>query len=198
MRYIFFLFAFIPFSAHAVEAPAGQVRIDQSQVLRGNFVHELKTATARQPWQTSGHFVIAPAHGLIWSVDKPILTATVVTPDQAVQQIAGVNVKLPIKNLRSLYDVICSALAGDWNKLDKDFTIKQQTNGKQWVVILTPRAEQQKLPYQRIDVSGSPHVERILLTKADGGYDAVTFSNEVLSSAPLTDTERAIFNKIKL
>ncbi len=200
MRCLVLLFlAVFPCASYAVEMPAGQKSIDRERVLRGNFTHEMKAPALKDPWRTSGHFVVAPATGLIWGVDKPFPTATVVTPEQATQQIGSMNVKLPIKNLRSLYDVVSAALAKDWSKLEKDFIIKHSINNERWNMLLTPRiADKPKLPYMHIEVSGSAFVEKILMTKADGGYDAIDFSDEVLSSAPLTDAEKAIFNKVKL
>ncbi len=189
----------IPFPALAIETPPGQTRIGAENVLRGNFVHEIGTKATQKPWRTTGHFVVAPAQGLIWSVEKPFPTQTIVTPAGAAQQIAGVNVTLPIRNLRSLYDVVSGALAGDWSKLEKGYLIKKNASGRRWTMLLTPRENAQlKLPYTQIEISGGPYVEKIFLTKSDGNYDAIAFSEETLSVIPLTATENSLLNKDSL
>ncbi len=182
------------FAAHAIEAPAGQIIIDNTKVLRGSFVEEHQMNSTQNPVLSSGHFVVAPGHGLIWAIDKPFPTATIVTPNGAIQDFGGVTIKLPVKNLRHLYTMIGGALAGDWNGLDIDFIITRSGDNKNWQMLMTPRpGDKPKLPYATITVSGSHFVQNIVMTKTDGSSDTLSFADAVLSSTPLNDKESALF-----
>jgi len=198
---LIFAVALFPLPAHAVEAPAGQIRIDAGQVLRGNFVEQHQVPGIDGPMQSTGHFVIAPDHGLIWSVEKPFPTSTIVTPSGSAQDIGGIAVKLPIKNLRHIYEMVGGALAGDWDKLESDFTLTRGGDRDHWQMILTPRSPEDggkpKLPYTSITVSGGKFVENIAMMKGDGSYDTLNFTGEILSPAPLTHQEITVFNEVK-
>jgi len=187
----------LPSCAMAIEAPAGQVHIDATQILRGHFTEQRQSDKDKEPLETSGHFVVAPANGLIWGIEVPFPTATIVTPNGVTQELGGMAVKLPVKkNLRHLYDMIGGALAGNWNALESDFTITRSGNAKNWQMLLTarPNATPNKSPYSTITVSGSRFVENIVMVKANGATDSFNFSNATLSPLPLASDERIAFN----
>ena len=198
MRFLLiFILAAIPCAAWAVETPASQIRIDATKVLRGRFVEEHSIQGSRNPMRSSGHFIVAPAHGLIWGIEKPFPTSTIITPNGAAQDIGGIAVKLPAKNIAHLYDIVGGALAGDWRGLEQDFVLTRSGEGQHWQMLLTPRpSNASRLPYATIAVDGSRFVENIVMTKVDGSYDSLSFSDELLSPAPLTAAENAVFNKI--
>lgn len=191
-----FFLATVPLSAWAIDAPSGQVPLDGNKVLRGNFVEEHQVNATKDPIHTSGHFLVAPANGLIWNIEQPFPTATVITPKGMVQEIGGIALKLPSKNLRHLFNTVEAALAGDWSGLEKDFVITRKDNAKNWQMILTPRHnEQATLPYTSITISGSRFVENITTTRPDGSFDTLSFTDETMSSAPLEGKEVVAFNK---
>ena len=191
--------AVFPFAAWAIEAPSGQTHIDANSVLRGRFVEERQMGDGIGSLHLSGRFVVAPAHGLIWVVEKPFPTATIITPNGAAQDVGGIAIKLRMKNLQHLYDVIGRALAGDWNGLETDFVITSNSNATDhWKVLMTPRSgDKPKLPYASITVSGSRFVENIIMTKVTGNSDELNFTEEIFSAAQLTADEIATFNEIR-
>ncbi|MDD3288521.1 MAG: hypothetical protein PHX43_05895 [Alphaproteobacteria bacterium] len=200
MRFFLLILIFVAVSsvAWAVEAPSGQARIDASKILRGRFVEEHHLAGVQKPMQSSGHFVVAPAYGLIWGIETPFPTSTIITQNGAVQDLGGIAMKLPVKNLHQLYDMVGRALAGDWSGLETAFVIKRSTTKNRWKMLLTPRqTDKPALPYAEIAISGGRFVENIVMTKNDGRQDMLGFSDEVMSSAQLTAGESAAFNKIK-
>jgi len=185
----------LPLIAHAMEAPAAQIPLDTSKVLRGHFTEEHQINGT--PVQSSGHFTVTPGRGLIWGIEKPFPTSTIITPSSAAQDLGGLALKLPAKNLRHLYDVIGGALQGDWSGLETDFIITSSTKGKNWQMILTPRnTDKPKLSYTTITINGSRFVETIVMTRADGATDALSFTNTVLSSSRLSSQETALFNEV--
>jgi hypothetical protein len=200
MKHIGLLFALLalPLPALAIDAPAGQTHINNNEVLRGNFTEERQMKGMANPMQTSGHFVVAPSRGLIWSIEQPFPTSTIITPNGLAQDVGGIAMKLPAKNLRHIYDMVGGALAGNWNDLENDFVVTRSGNDAHWQVLLTPRANgTSSLPYATITVSGSRFVEHIVMAKADGNYDAFNFSDAVLTSAPPSPMEITVFNEVK-
>lgn len=186
----------MPMTAKAIDAPAGQAILDAGNVLRGHFVETHQMAATAGPMHTNGRFVAVPSRGLIWTIDKPFPTSTVVTPQSVVQLLGGMAVKLPARNLAHIYRMVSGALAGNWSELEQDFVITPSVKGDHWTMLLTPRTDAPaKLPYATITVDGGHYVENIIMAKADSSYDAFSFSDVVLSSAPPAAQEVALFNQ---
>jgi hypothetical protein len=184
-------------SAYAIEAPTGQIPVTPGQVLRGQFVQVSPMKGSPTPVQSNGHFIVAPGYGLIWNMEKPFPTSTIITPKGSVQDLGGIAIKLPIKNLDHLYRMVGGALTGDWDALAADYTITTTQNGDHWQMVLTPRGTgKPTLSYQAITVSGRHFVENIILAKADGTADTFAFSGETLAKAPLAADEVAAFNEV--
>ncbi|MGB9151595.1 MAG: outer membrane lipoprotein carrier protein LolA [Alphaproteobacteria bacterium] len=198
MRFALLILALVlfPFAAQATEAPSGQIHIDAQKVLRGQFVALLQMKGATAPMQSTGHFVVAPGHGLIWNIEQPFPTSTVVTPNGATQNIGGMVMKLPAKNLRHLYEMVGGALAGDWSGLEQDYVLTPSGDEHHWHMLLVPRqTDKPKLSYARIMVSGGKFVENIAMVKADGTYDTFSFTDAALASTPLSAQESAVFQQ---
>jgi len=197
MRSFFLTLLLLLFSSGvlAVEAPAGQIPIKPGDILRGRFVQEIHMSGMDKPMQSSGHFTVAPGHGLIWGIEMPMATTSVITPGGSMQDFGGVSVKLRIKNLRHLYAIVGGALAGDWSGLETDYLITRSNKDGQWQMQLTPRPNiQSTVPYTSITVTGGRYVENIVMMKR-GGADTFSFTDETLARAPLTGDENVAFNK---
>lgn len=192
-------FALFPMAAQAaVDTPPGQMRLGAGQILRGHFAEERQIKSTDNPLQTSGHFVASVDHGLIWAMEKPLPTSTIITPNGIVQDIGGLAMKLPAKNLAHLYAMISEALAGNWNGLEGDFTISRSGSAGHWQMFLTPNATNNlKQTYVAITISGNRFVENVVMTKVNGTYDAITFSDMAASSEPLTAQEAYAYNEVK-
>jgi len=201
MRLLLWMFLFLITSAPlalAVDAPSAQIHINTDQILRGQFTEEHQINGGNGPMVSSGHFVVAPTHGLIWGIEQPFPTSTIITPQGAMQNFGGISMKLPTKNLRHLYDIVGGALMGDWTGLEKDFVIIREGDHQKWSMILTPRhLDNPKLAYTKIIVTGHRFVENIILTKRDGNTDTLGFTEVALSSPPLQAREMAAFEKVQ-
>lgn len=185
--------------AWAVEAPSMQARLGPHDVLRGNFTEEHQANESQPPIRTAGHFVATPAQGLIWGIEKPLPTSTIITEKGVAQDFNGLTVQLPArKNLGRLYDMVSAALSGNWQKLEADFSIRVDDKNGRWNMTLTPRpGTKPQKTYSAITVSGSRYVENIVMAKLSGGVDSFSFENTSLSATPLTPQETALFSKIK-
>jgi hypothetical protein len=196
-----FLIAFYLFmtaTASATDAASSQTVIDINHILRGQFTQEHVSYAGNAPFSSSGHFVVSPGHGLIWGTEKPVATTTIITPRSAAQDFGGLAIKLPIRNLEHLYGIISSALAGDWSRVEEDFIIGRSNDAHGWHILLTPRpGNGVKLGYTTITVSGHKFIENMIMAKADGSYDGLTFSDMTLEAASLSKMERLLFKEVK-
>ena len=197
-RFFFCLFLiFTPLAAQAaVEAPSAQEKLTAGQVLRGNFTEVRQIQPTDNPLQTSGHFIASVDNGLIWAMEKPLQTSTIITSKGAVQDIGGLAVKLPIKNLTSLYTMISNAMEGNWNSLEQDFKITRAQQGSKWQMLLTPKEGQSlKKIYIAITVSGGRFVENIVMTKVNNTSDEIAFSDVAVTTSDVPAQEKQLYAK---
>lgn len=198
---VFLLALFVPYFANADGSISTQ-SISQNEKLRGKFTQERHLTGFKAPLHSEGVFLLAPSHGLIWRSETPFAVTTVITPQGLAQEVNG-NQTLRLQTtqipfLGRLYDIVESALAGDWSKLEADFVMSRTEDDKRWRVVLTPRnAHDLEMPFRAIDVTGTRFVESVTLTKPDGDFDQLFFLNQALSDGPLTDAEVLIFDSVK-
>lgn len=169
--------------------------IFSGEVLRGSFSQERRLKDFKAPLRSTGNFVIAPSHGLIWSVKTPFPIITVITPKGLVQEVEGnQTMNLPAQKipfLLHLYDMLSGTLAGDWSSLAKEFTINKTGDEQKWKVQLLPlkTTDETSMPFSSITATGSKFIEKIELNRADGDSDYIIFHNQKLSTDPLTEHE---------
>jgi hypothetical protein len=195
MRQVLFLVTLLGApSAWAGDLSTNQLSVGADKVLRGHFTEQHHVISGSAPIRSEGHFVAAPAYGLIWAVEKPFPTSTIITSNNAVQDFGGIKMKLPVKNLQALYVMISRALAGDWSALEKDYVISRSTDGRHWQMQLTPhKTKNTKLPYTAIKAEGGDFIEHIGLSRANGNAYTIDFIETTLSALPLSDTEAKSF-----
>jgi hypothetical protein len=172
------------------------------EVLRGSFVQERQLSGFKTPLRSEGRFVLAPARGLIWEAEKPFAVTTVITPDGLAQTVNGGQTlrldasKLPF--LARLYDMLGGALAGDWSKMEADFTVTRSGDPGNWRVAMVPRnPDNMAMPFRSIDVTGGRFVNVIVLTKPDGDADTLTLRDQSVAKAPLSAAETATFDSAR-
>ncbi len=201
MKYflIFFLFTSAAFAAQSIHSHRAIV---EGEVLRGSFSEERRLKDFKAPLLSSGHFAVIPGKGLIWEVEKPFAVTTIITPNGIVQQ-AGTNqvMNLPAKQvpfLLHLYQMLSGALAGEWSAFSRDFEIKTSETPKgAWQLQLTPKnKEDVMMPFSMINIMGTEFAEHVELNKPDGDADIITFSEQKLSTEPLTKQEAALLTKL--
>jgi hypothetical protein len=205
IRFLLFvlLVSLVPSVVLAADADttAETILVRNSDVLRGSFTEEKHLQGFNGPINSEGHFVVAPEHGVIWDIEKPFATTTVITPVGLVQSVGGVNVmRLPAQKIPfmlRLYDMLGGVLAGNWKALETDFIVTRSGDDQNWQVMLSPRhTNNPAMPFSSITVSGHQFVENVVLLKPDGDSDSLTFLHEVLSSKPPSAAEKRAFNSV--
>ncbi|HEY1723646.1 MAG TPA: outer membrane lipoprotein carrier protein LolA [Magnetospirillaceae bacterium] len=171
--------------------------IPPGQILRGLFVQERHLKGFKASFRSEGHFVLAPEKGLIWDADKPFVVNTVITASGIVQVVGGNETmrlsaaRLPF--LSRLYDMMGGALAGNWQALEKDFSVERSGDAKVWTVVLTPRVANAQMPFRGLTAKGSRFVESVEITEASDDTDDLTFVDQTVSSTPLSSDEEKEF-----
>ena len=188
------LFICIALNAHAADASSGQLMLAQDDVLHGAFTEERHMQGFDGPMNSSGHFVVAPKYGLIWAMEKPFITTTVITPAGLAQSVNGkIVMQLPsqkIPFMLHLYDMLGGALMGNWAPLETDFTVARSGDAQNWQVTLTPhQADNPAMPFSSIQVSGHRYVEKVALIKAGGDTDTLIFIKQSVSQTAPTASE---------
>lgn len=198
---LFVLIIMLPFLASA-DVGTGQTVIGPNDILRGHFTETKHLQGFNGPLVTRGHFVVAPKYGLIWAIESPFPTTTVITPAGLVQRINDKNVmhltaqKIPF--LLHLYDALGGALIGNWKALEADFIVTQNGDEQNWEVTLVPRkADNPAMPFSSITINGHRFVENVVMTKPGGDSDTLTFSNEVISSGEPSIAENHVFKSVQ-
>jgi hypothetical protein len=180
----------------------GQATVGANDVLRGHFIEEKHLKGFKGPMRSEGHFVVAPEHGLIWGMERPFPTTTVITPAGLVQSINGMTImhlpsqKIPF--MLHLYDALGGALTGNWSALETDFAVTRSGDAEGWQVTLVPRrTDNPAMPFSSISIRGRRFVENVAMLKPDGDSDTLTFLNETVSSQPPTVSENRAFSSVR-
>lgn len=166
------------------------------QVVRGRFVQTRHLQGFPRPLVSHGRFVLSPDHGLIWEVETPFAVVTIMSPAGLVQQRQGAETfrlaadRLPF--MSRLYAMLEGALGGNWAALASDFTIARTGSATDWQVTLTPKGPQSpSMPFRSIEARGGCLVDSVNLVKPAGDIDALAFSDQAVTTGPLSAAEAA-------
>lgn len=176
-------------------------QLSPGQVLRGQFVQERKMEGFSAPLKTMGDFVLAPGRGLIWEAKEPFAMTTVMTADGISQRNGSVELlNLPSSKapfLAQLYNILGGALAGDTRTLEQHFDVVHSKNAKGWQLALTPRhGASADLAIQQIQIDGARFVDHVVVHKASGDRDELTFIGQTLDNNPLSAAESDLLARV--
>ncbi len=148
---------------------------------------------------SEGSFVLRAGAGLLWRVQTPFATTTVITPAGLLQVADGRELtRLPasrIPFLARLFDLMNALMVGDWSQLDPLFEVKrEQKNGREKLVLTPRRPDEMSVSrIQSISVTLGRFAEAVELRRLDGDFDRLAFSDQAVSSDPLSPDEVALF-----
>lgn len=182
-------------SATAAPITAAAVTVHAGEVLRGHFVQTRHMSGFTKPLKSEGTFTIAPQYGLIWAVNKPLRSATIITREGLVQSSGGVETlslsarKIPF--IAQLHDMIAGMLTGDIAAMQKRFILSHQGSSDNWRIRLTPRqTNDPMMPFREIRAHGGRFVEEVTMLRNDGDSDVLTFDTVTLTTTALTSAEQ--------
>jgi len=176
-------------------------------VLRGHFTQERSLQGFQAPLKSEGTFLVAEGKGVIWRVEKPFATTTVITPAGLVQNAQGTEtLRLPasrIPFIAKLYDMLSGTMTGDMSGLKQQFDVRTAGSANDWSLQLTPKSGQaassdpQSMPIRQLDIAGGQYVKSVDIQRQNGDRDLLTFSDQVVDAAALSADEQALLTGAK-
>jgi hypothetical protein len=170
------------------------------QTLHGRFVQVRHLEGLASPLKSEGSFILAPGRGLIWRIEEPIQTTTVITPTAIRQIINGSEVQRidasRVPFIAHFYDMLNGALMGDWTAMSHDFAVRTSGNRDAWSAVLTPLRPNDPIAgiLKSIEVSGGKMVSGVVLNRANGDSENMAFLDQTISAAALDATDARLFD----
>jgi len=162
------------------------------QTLHGRFVQERHLKGLASTLKSEGNFILAPGQGLIWRVEQPIQTLTVITPAGIRQIIGGSEVQrvdaARVPFIAHFYDMLNGSLMGDWSAMRHDFAVKSTGDRQAWRTVLTPLRPDDPIAgmLASIAIAGGKMVDSVDINRANGDSEHMAFLDQTISSFPLT------------
>ncbi len=170
--------------------------IPPNGVLRGQFVQDHYFKNSDKPLRSQGRFMVAPKHGILWIIEKPLPMTLAFTSKGMTQSIGNIpllqvsTARVPL--LSRLTTLINSMMSSQWDALETDFTISHTPTDKGWRTTLKPKAEKSGLPFRALTLSGDTFIESARAMRLDEGLEVFTFSNQTTSPSPPTTNEMTV------
>ncbi|MDY0885222.1 outer membrane lipoprotein carrier protein LolA [Dongia soli] len=184
-------------TAQAADPQIGEP-LKQGEILRGRFTQERSLQGFQAPLKSEGSFVVAQGKGLIWTVEKPYPTTTVITPNGLVQEARGnETLRLPASRvpfLTRLYDMLSGTMTGDWNAMKSQFSIETAGTAENWTLQLRPKsAGGASMPISEMRIQGGRYVNDVDMHRPSGDRDRLQFHDQTVGSGPLSEAETKLF-----
>lgn len=176
-------------------------------VLRGHFTQERSLQGFQAPLKSEGTFLVAEGKGVIWKVEKPFATTTVITPVGLVQNAQGTEtLRLPasrIPFIAKLYDMLSGTMTGDMSGLKQQFDVRTAGSASDWTLQLTPKpgaaenSDPQNMPIRALDIAGGQYVKSVDIQRQNGDRDLLTFTDQAVDTAALSADDQALLTGAK-
>ena len=170
------------------------------QTLHGRFVEERHLKGLSSTLKSEGSFVLAPGKGLIWRIEQPIQTLTVITPAAIRQIINGSEVQhidaARVPFIAHFYDMLNGSLIGDWSAMRHDFVVKSNGDRQAWRTVLTPLQPDDPIAgmLASIVISGGKMVDSVDINRTNGDSEHMAFLDQKVSNVPLVGEEARLLD----
>jgi outer membrane lipoprotein-sorting protein len=173
-------------AAHAADTPESALRqrLHEPAVLRGSFVQSRQIVGFRRPIESRGVFVVARGRGLLWHTQKPFESVLTVNRERlrVSSGTGGAQTTLDARRepmLRALNDLLQSVVIADVAALKTRFDLTIELIGETgWQLALAPKDAALRARFSSITLSGSAHVQSVLLAEAGGDVTTVRFLDQ--------------------
>ena len=186
------LLAFSPM-AHAFDLQQLSEQLAKPHVIHGDFIQEKHLRALPKPLTSTGTFVLAKDHGLLWQLKTPLQQDYRITALGIARRNANAWQMLPGKSAGAEQNrLFLAVLQGDSSGLQRDFDLQLQGESAHWTLTLTPRSLLLKHVFKQINIDGGELVQRIELQETQGDSTLLKMQNSV-SNQPLSDAEQLDF-----
>lgn len=154
-------------------------RIMTASVLHGDFAQQRTLAGFAKPLRSSGNFIAARERGVLWTSTAPFPVELVITDEQIRERVDGQDtVVLDAGSepaLRQINRVLLTLLQGDVAALREHFAVAGSIDAAHWRLDLTPLGQLGEA-IARIQLTGSTHVESVVIDERNGDASRIDFS----------------------
>ena len=179
--------------AHAFDLQQLSDQLARPQVIHGDFIQEKHLRALPKPLTSTGTFVLAKDHGLLWQLNTPLKQDYRITALGIARRNGSEWQMLPGKSAGAEQNrLFLAVLQGDSSGLARDFELRLQGQPTQWTLTLTPRSLLLKQVFTQINIDGGELVQRIELQETQGDSTVLKLQNS-LSHLPLSDAEQHDF-----
>ena len=189
------LFAALLFTplAHAFDLQQLSEQLAKPQVIHGDFIQEKHLRALPKPLTSTGTFVLAKDHGLLWQLKTPLQQDYRINAQGIARRDGTQWQMLPGKSAGAEQNrLFLAVLQGDSSGLQRDFDLQLQGEPSRWALTLTPRSLLLKQVFARINIEGGELVQRIELQEAQGDSTLLKMPNSV-GNQPLSNAEQNDF-----
>ena len=153
------------------------------QIVEGQF-KQLRYLTGFDlPISSSGKFRVGPGQNLVWHTQLPFESHLQISSSGITQRIGSEQImQLPASRLPavSLFgNLLRISLAQDWPQLDQQFGIQPRFDGPNWAFEIDSGQLTSRfgpgLPLEKIAMQGGLFIDQLILQRAQGDYDLITF-----------------------
>ncbi|NMY39342.1 outer membrane lipoprotein carrier protein LolA [Pseudomonas sp. WS 5078] len=186
------LLAFTPL-AHAFDLQQLSEQLARHPVIHGDFIQEKHLRALPKPLTSTGTFVLAKDHGLLWQLKSPLQQDYRITALGIARREGTQWQMLPGKSAGAEQNrLFLAVLQGDSSGLQRDFDLQLHGQADHWSLTLTPRSLLLKQVFNHIDIQGGKLVQRIELHETQGDSTLLKMLNSV-SDQPLSEAEQHDF-----
>lgn len=132
----------VVFAASAFDLDALSELLSQNQFVSGRFIQEKTLSGFPKPMRTEGRFYLDLNRGIVWVTEKPFANTLIFSDSglrsksqYATSQLSAQD----IPYLKTVNELILGMLAGQTERLNKDFEMKLTGSARHWTLHLTPR-----------------------------------------------------------
>ncbi|MCG6539516.1 outer membrane lipoprotein carrier protein LolA [Pseudomonas sp. KSR10] len=144
-------------------------QLSEPEVIRGNFTQEKYLRALPQPLVSTGAFVLARDHGLLWFLREPLQQDYRISASGVARRDAsGWHSTHQQGAAARQNDLFLAVLRGDTEALQRDFELELSGTADNWALSLTPRSKLLGQIFARILIQGGPTAERIELLETQG------------------------------
>ena len=183
----------IPGLANAFDLQQLSEQLARPEVIHGNFVQEKHLRALPRPLTSTGTFVLAKNHGLLWLLKTPLQQDYRITEKGIARRDGPVWQMLPGKTAGAEQNrLFIAVLQGDSSGLQRDFELSLNGDARNWALTLVPRSMLLKQVFKQINIAGGELVQSIELLETQGDSTLLRMQDST-SSQPLSEAEQHDF-----
>ncbi|KXS38303.1 LolA family protein [Modicisalibacter tunisiensis] len=154
-----------------------QHRLGDTQGLSGRFVQTRHLADLDTDLESRGHFTYQRGKRVVWALEQPVEDRQVFTPADARAADDAPGDTGDDRRRRQIAALLLNLLDGDWQALERRFSLTLSGDATAWQVALAPRQAALRERLAEVTLAGGRYVERLRLETADGDTLTVRFSD---------------------